>query len=238
LRLLNASNSRTYNLALSDGRPMVQVASESGLLPAPVVRPSILLGPAERAEVIVDFDGALGSQLVLKNLAGFGPMSQVMQFRVTREEADASQIPSTLRAPPQIDQGPLNKDRTWILNRDIDSGMWTFNGKGFDHTRVDARPVLGTTERWTFINATTVDHIVHIHDVDWRIVQRTGGIPIDTANYPDESGLKESFRLRGGEAVTIAAKFTDHLGKYVLHCHMLEHEDFAMMAQFEVIAPQ
>lgn len=235
LRLLNASNARSYDFALDDGRPLIQVGSESGLLPSPVTRTHILLGPAERADVIVDFGSELGRDIVLRNLDGYGSASQVMQFRVRRDEPDASSIPSALRAAPTFDDGALTANRTWVLGRDLGSGMWTINGRGFDHGRVDASPKLGTTERWTFINPTSVDHIMHIHDVDWRIVLRSGGLPPSPGLAADESGLKESFRLRAGETVTLVSRFTDHLGKYVLHCHILEHEDYSMMSQFQVV---
>lgn len=235
LRLLNASNVRSYDLALSNGRSFVQIGSESGLLPAPVLRDRILLGPGERADVIVDFNGLLGGDVVLRNLAASGPMGQLMQFRVQRDEADPSTIPAALRAPRPHEVVAVATDRTWVLGRDIDSGMWTINGKGFEHHRVDARPELGKAERWTFINATSQDHIVHIHDVDWRVVGRSGGPP--GLRGVDETGAKESFRVRANEVVVVESTFTDHTGRYVWHCHMLEHEDFAMMSQFEVVPP-
>jgi FtsP/CotA-like multicopper oxidase with cupredoxin domain len=235
LRLLNASNIRTYYLALSNGRNFVQVGSESGLLPAPVVRSQILLGPAERADVIVDFGGMLGQNVVLENLAASGPMSQLMQFHVRRDEVDTSAIPSTLRAPREHPLSPVSAERTWVLGEDPVSGMWTINGRGFQHSRVDAKPELGKTERWTFINASTSDHLVHIHDVDWHIVSRTARLPglVDV----DEAGAKETFRIETDEVVVVESTFTDHTGRYVWHCHILEHEDFSMMTQFEVVPP-
>jgi FtsP/CotA-like multicopper oxidase with cupredoxin domain len=233
LRLLNASNNRSYNVALSNGSGLVQVGTESGLLPAPVVRSSILLGPAERADVVVDFTGLLGQDVVLRNTVGSGAIGQLMQFRVRRDEPDPSTVPATLRAPRAHEVGPLAANRTWVLGRDVQSGMWTINGRGFEHDRVDASPVLGTSERWTFVNSTSVDHIVHLHDVDWRIASRTGVLPAVTDVA--ESGAKESFRIRPQEVVVIESTFTDHLGRYVWHCHMLEHEDSSMMTQFEVV---
>jgi FtsP/CotA-like multicopper oxidase with cupredoxin domain len=233
LRLLNASNNRSFNFALSNGAPLVQVGTESGLLPAPVSRASLLLGPAERADVVVDFTGLLGQDVVLRNTAGSGAIGQIMQFRVRRDEPDPSSIPATLR-PARVHQtGPLAANRTWVLGRDVQSGMWTINGKGFDHDRVDAAPVLGTAERWTFINGTSVDHMVHIHDVDWRVVSRIGGLP--ALNDVAETGAKESFRIRPQEVVVVESTFTDHVGRYVWHCHLLEHEDYSMMTQFDVV---
>jgi len=116
-------------------------------------------------------------------------------------------------------------------------GRYIFcNGLTFDASRIDAKPKLGTTERWVFVNSSSVDHIVHIHDVDWHIVTRAvGPDPTDTSSLLGESGLRESFRLHPYEIVTVISRFTDHLGVFVLHCHMLEHEDHSMMAQFEVV---
>jgi len=237
LRILNASNVRSYDLALSNGASFVQVGSESGLLPAPVMRGRLVLGPAERADVVVDFGGLMGADVVLRNAAAppTSPMAQVMQFRVRRDEPETSTVPTTLREPRPVEELPLATDRTWVLGRDIDSGMWTINGKGFEHHRIDAAPELGKAERWTFVNATSVDHIVHIHDVDWRIVSRTGVLP--ARHDADEAGAKESFRVRGNEVVVVESVFTDHVGTYVWHCHMLEHEDYSMMTQFEVVGP-
>lgn len=237
LRILNASNTRSYTLALSDGRPLIHVATESGLLPAPVERDTILLGPAERAEVVVDFSGELGSNVVLQNLNGFGTnLNALMQFRVTRDEVDASTVPAALRAVPTIDE-PVVATRAWVFGQDPLSLEWTINGHGYGPDTVDAHPKLGTTERWTFTNTTSVDHIVHIHDVHWQIASRSpsGGLASDTSGLLGEAGLRESFRLRPNEVVSLVSTFTDHLGRYVVHCHLLEHEDHSMMTQFEVV---
>ncbi len=67
LRLLNVSSFRSYNLQLSNGAPMLQIATESGLMPKPIRRREILLGPAERVEVIVDFAGAGGESVELRS---------------------------------------------------------------------------------------------------------------------------------------------------------------------------
>jgi FtsP/CotA-like multicopper oxidase with cupredoxin domain len=237
LRILNASNTRSYDFTLSNGIPMVQIATESGLLPAPISRSHIMLGPAQRAEVIVDFAGSLGQNIVLMNKIGFTRnLSQAMQFRVTRHESDASRVPTTLRPAPVFGALPLGATRLWNFGRNTGNGEWTINGKGFDPNRIDARPKLGTVERWIFVNTSDADHIVHIHDVDWQIVSR---VNLDASKpvqgLKGEPGLHESFRLVPNEIVTIQSKFTDHLGIFVFHCHILEHEDFSMMDQFRVV---
>src|SRR5437660_12470527 len=110
LRLLNSSPFTTYDFALSDGRPFVQIGTGNGLLPRSLVRQDILLGPAQRVDVVVDFRGESGSNVVLesipranppKNGAG-SPSVQIMQFRVTSNVSDSSLLPASLQAAPGI----------------------------------------------------------------------------------------------------------------------------------------
>ena len=225
LRVLNASNIRNYELELSNGQPMTQIGTESGLLPAPVTKQSILLSPAERADIVVDFNGLLGQQIVLRNTLANGALVELMQFRVNSHEIDTSSVPATLR--PQESIGSPVVTRTFDFSRN--GGQWRINGLPFDPNRVDAQPVLGTTERWILRNSGGWDHTVHIHDVDQQLISRNGQPPT-----PDEL-TKESWYIGGGQEVEVKMKFTDHTGRYVFHCHVLEHEDDAMMGQFEVV---
>jgi spore coat protein A len=227
LRILNAANFSQYDLQLNNGQPMTQIGTESCLLQAPVSRTHILLGPAERADVVIDFTGQLGQNIVLNNLAGSGSTGEIMQFRVTRHVTDDSAVPSTLRPLPVMD--------TPILTRTFEfgwtSGHWTINGLAYDPNRIDAQPVLGTTEKWILRNIGPSPHVIHVHDVDQVLVSRNGNPP-----NPYEL-MKESWNISGNQTVEVLIKFTDYLGRYVLHCHMVEHEDYGMMMQFEVVAP-
>lgn len=231
-RLYNVSNRREYTFALSNGQAMTQIGTDSGLLPEPVARTSIKLGPAERADVVIDFAGRLGEEIVLQNLdAPLGPGerdSEVLQFRVTQDVGDDSaEVPDALRPVFATDQ-PVNT-RVWSLDRT--GGKWTINGKEFDPGRVDARPVLGTTERWIFRNPTPLPHVAHVHLGDQKLVSRNGRPP------PPHERVKESWHLAPGEEVVVDIRFADYAGKFVFHCHMLEHEDDAMMTQFETVRP-
>lgn len=228
LRILNASNSRSYDLALSNGQSFIQIGTESGLLPAPVRRTRILIGPAERVEVVVDFAKRLNQKIVLQNLAATGSLRQLMQFRVTRDLTDNSSVPTKLRPLPPLD--PTSAvTRTFEFSRERFGGRWTINGMVFDPNRVDAQPNLDTTETWILKNKSSTNHVIHIHDVDQQLVSRNGVKP---AAY---ELMKESWNLKGGETAVVKLKFTDNVGRYVFHCHILEHEDAGMMAQFEVV---
>ena len=225
LRILNASNFRNYQLELSSGQAMTQIGTESGLLPAPVSRQSIFLSPAERADIVVDFSGRPGQQIVLRNTLETGALSELAQFRVTGNAIDTSSVPAALR--PQEDVGTPVVTRTFDFSRL--ANRWTINGQVFDMDRIDAQPVLGTTERWILRNNQSADHTVHIHNVDQQLITRNGQPPT-----PDEL-TKESWYIGGGQQVEVKMKFSDHTGRYVFHCHVLEHEDNGMMGQFEVV---
>lgn len=243
LRILNVSNFRSYSLALSNGQAMVQIASDSGLMPKPIKRRRILLGPGERVEVIVDFGGSAGEEVELvserrrgapKQLGSTTYRGPLMRFRVGRRVPDESRVPDSLRPLPEwTAQAPQSPSQRWKIG--IGGGLlprWTINGKSFDPARSDAFPKLGTTETWELHNATKVAHLMHLHHTDWYMVSRNGRRP-----PPFEDCLKETFFLDPGDRILVAGRFSDYTGKYVIHCHMLDHEDHGLMGQFEVVAP-
>jgi FtsP/CotA-like multicopper oxidase with cupredoxin domain len=223
-RIVNASNARIYNFALSPSGSFTQIGTESGLLPAPVVRTQMRTGPAERLDVVVDFAGRLGQTVYLRDTSSG---TDILEFRVTQNLTDNSSVPMTLRALPAIGEPTLTRN----FNFDRTAGHWTINGLRFDPARVDAQPVLGTTEKWVFHNPTGAPHTVHLHGIDQQCVSRNGG-----ACYPYET-MKETWLLDPGETIEVKLKFTDFTGRYVFHCHMIEHEDDGMMSQFEVVLP-
>lgn len=230
LRFLNGSNSRPYELALSSGQPFTQVGSDGGLLPHPVERETIPLFPFERVEAVVDFSGLpVGSTVVLNNLLEVGRTGQVMLFEVGREEPDTSTVPPDLRPLDRLDKASATVTREFEFA--MDGTDWVINGRRFDHARIDASPQLGSTEIWRFRNRSTMPHPVHVHLEFFQILDRDGTPPA-----PAEAGWKDTVVVPPGESVRVILRFTDFLGRYMLHCHNLEHEDNGMMANFEVVA--
>jgi spore coat protein A len=231
-RLLNGSNARIYDFALSNGQPFIQIGSDGGLLSAPVTRNVIRLGPAERADVVIDFTGlTFGQQVFLRNLNRMVPLTvdraprDIMRFDIGSSASDSSQVPASLRpftAPGTEDVPP----RDFILSRGVQNGrtVWFINAQLFDENRIDANVVLGNTERWRFINNSNVSHPMHIHLVQFVVVGAGAG----------DDHWKDTVNVPPGGTVEVRARFTDYTGTYVFHCHVLEHEDHAMMAQFSV----
>ena len=243
LRLLNSSGFSSYDFHFSDGRPMVQVGNGAALLAKPVTRNDLLLGPAERADVVVDFAGAYGKNLVLESIArsdgrpgGIGTQTTpLMQFRVAKKVANGPAVPPNLMPLPALAM-PTAPTMTWAFGLAADVNrrgpVWTINGKPYDHLRNDATIALGSVQRWLLVNTSPLTHFIHLHEEAWRTVSRNGQPPPAW-----EAGYQDTWRLDPGDVVEVAATFTDFTGPFLIHCHMLDHEDHGMMATFTVVAP-
>ena len=176
LRLLNGSNSRIYKLAWNDGTPVTIVGTDGGLLEKPLTRDYVVLGPAQRLDIRVDFSGrAVGSRIVMRSLAFsprmaggmMGPMGAgaflpngaefpVMTVRVDRREQETARLPeqlSTVVRHKTQDAVNRNNPRTFqMLMRHM---TWTINGRLFEMTGVAEDEVvrLNTLEAWELVNA-------------------------------------------------------------------------------------
>jgi spore coat protein A len=228
LRLCNASNARVYELAT--GGPIVRIGSDGGLLAAPRTVRQVRLAPGERADVVIDFSAyRLGDHVELKNLAGEGAQGRVMRFAVDRDAADDSSVPARLSAVEALDPARAKVTREFEFgsgNMHGHSG-WLINGRPFDAGRMEARPKLGDVEIWRLTS--DVAHPVHLHLDQFQVLSVNGERPSGPPEW------KDTVELRDAQTVEIVTRFTDYRGRYVLHCHNLEHEDMAMMAAFEVV---
>lgn len=254
LRLLNAGPSRFYEFYLVNSRGRAQrftyIANDGNLLPAPLRdQTRVRLGMAERGDIVVDFSAyPIGTELYLVNRLTHRPEDtrqpkdvrrpgvRVLKFLVDRmpPEADVSQVPDLLRElrpldPAEIAAAPL---RSWIFDRD--KGLWAINERYFDPDQVDARVRQGGVEVWELVNPEDGwDHPIHAHFEEGRILSisvlgRAVAIP------PHERGRKDVFVLGEDMTIRVLLRFRDFLGKYVLHCHNLIHEDHGMMARWDI----
>ncbi|TMR94713.1 multicopper oxidase family protein [Nonomuraea basaltis] len=225
LRLLNASNARRYRLRLAPGGRFTQIGSDAGLLAAPVAHDTIPIAPGERYDVVVDFSAyPVGSAVTLINTLAGGPARNVMRFIVTRRAADDSAVPRTLARP---DARPTAvTTRTFDFRRT--GNAWTINGHPYRPGIPLARPRLGTAEIWRLTS--DFHHPVHVHLAHFQVLARNGRPPAAT-----DGGWKDTVDVRPYEVVDVLARFDGYRGRYMLHCHNLEHEDMAMMADFDVV---
>jgi bilirubin oxidase len=275
LRLLNGCNGRFLILKLVTGDPQlrpgrpalpfVQIGAEGGFLPQPSPLDQLLMGPAERADVIVDFTGLhVGTEVFLINEGPDEPFGggvpgvdfsfadptttgQVMKLTVVPlTGADTSVIPSTLPTPPT--PGPDTVTRRVSLN-EAESTFPGFDGPvaallgtlnpdgtgnplGWD-APITENPALGATEVWEMHNFTEDAHPIHIHEVQFQVVNREhfeGGV---SPPEPWETGLKDTVIAYPDQITRVRATF-DHPGLFVWHCHLVEHEDNEMMRPYRI----
>jgi len=247
-RVLNASNGRFFHLSLSNEQKLYQIGTDQGLLPAPVPLDRSLLAPGERADWIIDFAGLSGQKIVLQNDA-----FQVLQFRVGQAKSpDSSVLPASLRPVPKTPEAAAIKTRPLALIEKL-----TLKGESMQmllantpwHMPITENPALDTTEIWSLINTTDDSHPIHLHLVRFQILdrrrfepffyQQTGEVrytgPV-TPPAPEEAGWKDTVRADPKMVTRIIVRFEGYVGRYVWHCHVLEHEDNEMMRPYEVIA--
>jgi FtsP/CotA-like multicopper oxidase with cupredoxin domain len=250
-RWLNGSNARQYQFFLSSGDKFYVIGSDGGLLPQAAEVASLRIAPAERYEVVIDFARyPVGSRVYLLNClqqaSGRGPeqitmdsCTPLVEFRVARDEDDPSTIPDDLC--PAIGQyiSEHLTERPGLQVQHVDlrlnrgAGAWQINERFYDPNRVDVVERLWTHSTWQLTNVSGGwSHPLHIHDEEFAVVTRNGQPP-----KPHEAGLKDVFNLGPNDTVRIAAYWTGdkNIGKYVFHCHNLEHEDMRMMGIFEVV---
>lgn len=250
LRLLNASNARIYNLALSNNANMTIIGNDGGLLKSPAVVKEILLAPGERLDILVNFSGiTMGTEIFLNSTTyGFGGEAQgkqsfkIMKFKVTKVTTDAFTAPSVLSSLSSIQPSSIIKTRTFDISNAMDhhgyamnNGMQMrhrINGKIYDSSRIDEIITPNTKEIWVFDNSKGDEpHPMHLHGVFFQVLERTGGRESLIAS---ESGWKDTVLVMPGEVVKVIVPFESRTGKFVFHCHNLEHEDDGMMLQYQL----
>ncbi|WP_394992896.1 multicopper oxidase family protein [Emticicia sp.] len=238
LRILNASNARIYNLAFSNNLPFTVIGSDGGLLENSVKVTSLLLCPAERIDILVDFGKlSLGDVAFLKsNTFPNGSKAQgqeefsLMKFIVKKTVSENYTIPARLSTIERL--AISSKTRNFKLQMKMGLRMThRINNKLYESNRIDETVKAGDTETWIFNNSSDEPHPMHIHGVQFQISERSGNRGI----LPHEKGWKDVVLLLPNEIVKVTMKFPDNKGKYMVHCHNLEHEDDGMMLQFEIV---
>jgi spore coat protein A, manganese oxidase len=274
LRVLNASNGRFFNLYLNLARrpidipslvSFLQIGSDGGLLAKAAKLQRVLLAPAERADLIVDFSGLDGKTVTLSNNApapypGWNllrplhePLDELMQFRVRLPRASEAKpvAMATSIEVPRMDAREAAVTREFVLSDSMDAQGKSFgmriNAKGYGDP-VTEFPKLGSMEKWRFINMTDDAHPMHVHLVQFQILERQGfdfGAMLQgrlefvgSVRRPalNEAGWKDTAVVNPHEVLTILVRFEGFTGRFVQHCHVAEHEDNDMMRPFEVVA--
>ncbi|MEJ2859573.1 multicopper oxidase family protein [Actinomycetospora flava] len=229
LRVLNASPARSYRIALDD--PLTLVGTDGGLLPSPRPVPDVLLTPGERAEVVVEL--APGRRVVLRSLpdelgavngianaAGGHDTLDLLELRPADRLEPSPAIPATLSRETPLAETDATRTRRFVLSSN------RINGLAMDMGRVDEVLDAGATEIWELTNRHTLPHNIHVHDARLQVL----GEPAWKDTVPVPPGRTVRLLVRVGP-------YADPEVPYMLHCHLLRHEDDGMMLQFLVVAP-
>lgn len=256
LRVVNACNARRLRLALDPGGELIQVGTDQGLLTRPHRQDAVTVAPGERVDLVLDLSvHAPGTQVTLRNLLDTGALGVVLRLDVVRRARDDSRVPERLSTIAPLDPGEVTVTRDFHLalgtrvpaaqlardghprhgrrgagrsadgaaDADGDAGrsMWAVGGRHYRPGVDIARPVLGTVERWRF--TTDLHHPAHVHLLAMQVEQ--DGAP----------AWKDTLDLEPASRAEVLVPIEGYRGRYVLHCHNLEHEDAMMMADFSIV---
>ncbi len=231
LRIINASAARVFRFAIP-GQKLVHVGSDGGLFETPREVDELLVANSERIEVLVR-GGEAGSRTTLQTLPydrydiqtrpkNWDQPRDVVELRTSTEgPAPDYTIPSSLRVVRPISTKVVAAKRTIVFAQ----GM--INNKLMDMNRVDIRVGLNTTEIWQIENVVGMDHPFHLHGFQFQVLDRNG-VPEPYLSWKDSVNVPKHSKVR------IAVRFEHFPGKWMFHCHILDHEDMGMMGILEV----
>ena len=255
LRILNGEIERAYNLGFSDERTFYVIATDGGLVNAPVPVTRLLMSPGERYEILLDLSkDSAGSSIDLTafnsgqpfgfpggenaSAGEFGSLLNnknfnLMHINIIQPTAGAvTDLPVTLANNTYWTANDVNNKRSLAITDKGPGTPFTFDNAGFVMDTINQTVALNAIEQWSITNGKTFNHSFHIHDVQFKIISRSSG-PVP--EY--EKGWKDTLYIRINETVVFVARFDDYASAehpYMYHCHMANHEDGGLMGQFLV----
>ncbi len=240
---LSGQTANTYFRLRVDGAKLVVLGRDARPLLKPEPVEQVLLGPSERADVLVTA-GPAGAYRLMAAALSTGPLgdiypAQEMARVVVAPDAvlgpAAPLGPLVVNAPGQrpIPGDRIDAKRLVVFSEDRITGLFFINHETFDPARVDVRVPLGSIEDWTIRNSSEELHVFHMHQLPFQVLSINGRpVPFN--------GLRDTIDVPIHGEVKVRMAFTDPLivGKFMYHCHILEHEDKGMMAVIEVFDPK
>lgn len=243
-RIINAS-SLFLRLQL-DGHRMHIIAVDGDALTSVEARDIVEIVPGGRVDALIE--GANSGTYQLRSLSWeeYGPFYSSMvpapmpllNLVVGGDPQNPDPLPDALLPFDDLREAVIDRRREFVFEEmeprgtgDTEHFMYYINGTTFDHHVVNETMTLGDTEEWHFVNRTYEPHPVHIHVNDFQVVA-VNGEPVDEQHYRDTAMLPPFGTL------TIRHRFDDFTGRFVMHCHILFHEDHGMMQLLEVVDKQ
>lgn len=232
-RIANMSADIWYRLEL-DGAKWTVIGEDANPRAVTTDDAELLMPPGKRFDVLVTFPKADTYRLRTLPL-DTGPEGDEYPERVLATVvADGPAVrtpamPASLVPRPALEDAPIAQERQVIFSEEAHGDVFkTFiNGEQFTEGTTMFTPKLGTVEEWTITNTSHEEHPFHIHVNDFQVISVNG------KPQPDR-GLQDIVPLPVGGQVVIRMRFENFLGRYVFHCHILDHEDAGMMAMIDV----
>lgn len=209
-----------FHIIAEDGNPVWKVSSVE----------SIPIPPGKRFDVLVQ--GGEPGTVEFKTLeydqqGDLYPEATLATVTVTPSELTAAALPEKLAEPNDLRDAEVDLFRTVTFAKDQAMGHFLIDAKMFDENRIDQAVKLGALEEWTIVNNNSQQHPFHIHTNDFQVIS------INDRPYEANSHV-DTVNLPADGTVTIRIPFLDFTGKFVYHCHILNHADMGMMATVEV----
>jgi FtsP/CotA-like multicopper oxidase with cupredoxin domain len=259
---LGRQDGRELVVIASDGSLLPEPVRMKHVRLAPGERVEILVDAEPQSSIVLmSFagetagGGMMAGEMMMQSAGTF----PIIELRAGKLEASPTTLPQRLATSlPQWTTASAQRTRTFTLDMGMMGGMgmrmgggmgmgrgmmmgrgmgmmggMTINGRAMDLSRIDERVPLGAIEIWQIENPTPLAHPFHIHDIQFRVLDRDGQPPL-----PHERGLKDTVIVDPGTRVRVIAEFADYADAklpYMYHCHILEHEDAGMMGQFIVV---
>ncbi|HIL42410.1 MAG TPA: copper oxidase [Gammaproteobacteria bacterium] len=257
---LQFDDNRSFQIIASDGGLLEKPVSVNNITIAPAERIEIVVDVSDGAKPTLihsaQMDGMSNMNssemgffetIAMSIFADDEPPKNynIFQIDASKSVPSSATVPDKLSTHQDISQEPIVEHRTMVLKMEdgspftvIAAGIFgskdlmTINDKSMDINRIDEVVKAGTVEVWKIVNDSMMAHPFHIHNVQFKVLNKMHGIK------GHELGYKDVVLVQPGETLEVIMKFpdfSDDRTPYMYHCHILEHEDRGMMGQFVVV---
>lgn len=235
---INIAANQYFRIRIKDGHSMQVLSRDGNTVTRRVDTDQVLIGPSARFSVLVvgppagTYDIEAGSG----NTGPAGdqyPAAKLAVLRSSGAQVATKQITSAYPPAEDFSKIAVNKTRQFAFqDSDTDSNAFMINGTRFELDRVNTTVKLGDVEEWRLFNPSQELHQFHIHQVDFQVTEING-------KRVEFSGYRDNVFIPATGSITVRIPFRDPviLGKFVYHCHILEHEDGGMMQAIQVVKP-
>ncbi len=241
-RIGNQSVNIYYKLRF-DGQPFYVIAVDGNLQNQAIETKTLIIPPGSRFEVLVYGPKKRGTYRLKAEKFDTGPdgdayPGQILATIVSKgSQATQIPIPAAFPVVPDLRDGPIAKQRTIVFADTDDPNLFTIGGKPFNGECVDTIVNLGDVEEWTIQNTAQENHVFHIHQLEFQVTE-INGVPQPFTGRQDVVTLPAASKS-GPSTVKMLLPFTNPVivGKFVYHCHIIQHEVQGMMASIYVVDP-